>query len=62
MGLLKLSLVERDAAQYDIWAVAVLTAFSEDCQNTVDVVYLPTSVVADAAGPPVFPGTKAKQT
>jgi hypothetical protein len=55
-------LIESDATKNHIGTIAVLTTFSEDGQNTVDVVYLPTSVVADAAGPPVFPGTEAKQT
>lgn len=37
-------------------------AFSEYGQYTGDIRYLPTGIVADAAGPLVFLGTEAKQT
>ncbi len=41
--------------------IVVLAAFSEYGEHTADILHLLTSIVADTAGPLVFPGTEAKQ-
>ncbi len=56
-----MKLIERDAAQDDIRAIAVLSALGEHGQYPADVLHLPTGVVTDTAGPCVFAGAEAKQ-
>jgi hypothetical protein len=54
-------LIQGNAAQDNIRAVAVLAAFSEYGEHTADILHLPSGIVADAAGPLVFPCTEAEQ-
>jgi hypothetical protein len=54
--LLKDALIQGNAAQYDIRAIAVLATLSEYGQHAGDILYLPAGIVADAAGKSSLPG------